>query len=174
MRTINIKGKEYVPVSERIKEFRNNPAYAGYTMQTVIEYLADDWSEVIMKTSIYDAELGLVATGYAHEEKTGSAINRTSFVENCETSSVGRALAMLGIGIDASVASADELTGALERQEAMARKVGKNEIAALKMACEERGRDFESLLSYYDRTDAEELTFGQFTDAMRLLRKRAK
>ena len=38
-----------------------------------------------------------------------SNINKTSYVENCETSAVGRALAMLGIGIDTSIASANEV-----------------------------------------------------------------
>lgn len=172
MRTINIKGKEYVPVSERIKEFRSNPAYAGYRLECEIVRLTESMDEVIIKALIYDPSDAVVASGYAHEEKNSSMINKMSFIENCETSAVGRALAMLGIGIDASVASADELAGALERQEQLRKKVGKTEIAALRMACEEKGRDFDSLLSYYDCGTPEELNYGQFTDAMKILNKR--
>jgi hypothetical protein len=61
----------------------------------------------------------IVAQGHAHEEKTASSINKTSYVENCETSAVGRALAMLGIGIDTSIASANEVEEAIAKQQAM-------------------------------------------------------
>ena len=46
-----------------------------------------------------------------------SQINKTSALENCETSAVGRALGMLGIGIDGSIASADEVKNAVHQQE---------------------------------------------------------
>jgi hypothetical protein len=55
--------------------------------------------------------------GHAHEERASSHINKTSYVENCETSAVGRALAMMGIGIDTSIASANEVTEAIAKQE---------------------------------------------------------
>ena len=59
----------------------------------------------------------VVAQGHAHEEKGSSNINKTSYVENCETSAVGRALAILGIGIDTSIASANEVQDAIAKQE---------------------------------------------------------
>ena len=59
----------------------------------------------------------IVAVGHAHEVKTASNINKTSYVENCETSAVGRALAMLGIGIDVSIASANEVQDAIAKQD---------------------------------------------------------
>ena len=46
-----------------------------------------------------------------------SNINKTSYVENCETSAIGRALAMLGIGIDTSIASANEVADAIAKQD---------------------------------------------------------
>ena len=60
-----------------------------------------------------------IATGLAREERDdkNSMVNRTSFVENCETSAWGRALGNLGIGIDESIASADEVSMAIARQE---------------------------------------------------------
>jgi hypothetical protein len=58
-----------------------------------------------------------VAQGTAQEDKSSSRINQTSYVENCETSAVGRALAMLGIGIETSIASSNEVSMAIAKQE---------------------------------------------------------
>ena len=58
-----------------------------------------------------------VATATAREEKTASFINKTNYVENCETSAVGRALGMCGFGIDVSVVSAEEVQNAIQNQE---------------------------------------------------------
>ena len=60
----------------------------------------------------------IVATGHAQEDKASSNINKTSYVENCETSAVGRALGFLGIGIETSIATADEVAMAIAKQEA--------------------------------------------------------
>ena len=54
-----------------------------------------------------------VAEGLAYEKEDSNYINKTSFVENCETSAWGRALANFGIGIDSNVASADEVVNAI-------------------------------------------------------------
>ena len=43
----------------------------------------------------------------------------TQYVENCETSAIGRALGILGIGIDTSVASANEVEDAIAKQQAL-------------------------------------------------------
>ena len=61
----------------------------------------------------------VIAQGHAHEVRGSSNINKTSYVENCETSAVGRALAMLGIGIDTSIASANEMEEAIAKQQEM-------------------------------------------------------
>jgi Icc-related predicted phosphoesterase len=71
------------------------------------------------RCTITTAEGTVVAQGHAHEVKSSSNINKTSYVENCETSAVGRALAILGIGIDTSIASANEVEDAIAQQQAM-------------------------------------------------------
>jgi hypothetical protein len=53
----------------------------------------------------------------AQEDKAASMINKTSYVENCETSAVGRALGFLGIGIETSIATADEVSMAVNKQQ---------------------------------------------------------
>lgn len=115
--TTNIKGKEYVEVHERIKYFRGSKDFSGWSIEAHYEPFGD-LAEVIVRAVIKDAEGRIRSTGMAHEVRGSSNINRTSHVENCETSAVGRALAMLGIGIESSIASADEVARAIEQQQA--------------------------------------------------------
>ena len=168
MRTINIKGKEYVPVSERVKEFHEK--YPDFV--AVTEIISLDENSVVFKATIYDPDGKIVATGHAQEDRGSSALNRTSYVENCETSSLGRALGAFGIGIDASMASADEVANAIERQEALKKKVDKTNITALKMLADEKGSDLTMILSYYEVEKVEDMTLEQWQNAMNLLRKK--
>jgi len=115
-KTTNIRGKQYVEVNERIKFFRTEDQYKNWTISTDVT-ITDDREECICKCIIADPEQRVIATGHAHEVKSSSNINKTSFIENCETSAVGRALAMMGIGIDTSIASANEVQDAIAKQE---------------------------------------------------------
>jgi len=115
-RVMNIKGKDYMLVHGRLDIFRTDKKYNGYSLTTELVHLNDD--SCVMKATIADANGNAVATGYAQEDRGSSYINKTSFIENCETSAWGRALANLGIGIDTSVASADEVSLAIAKQNA--------------------------------------------------------
>jgi hypothetical protein len=55
------------------------------------------------------------ATGYAHEIHTDRGVNATSFVENCETSSLGRCLANMGFATQGKRPSREEMQK-VERQ----------------------------------------------------------
>ena len=110
MKTVDIKGKPYVEVHERIKHFRTSEGYEGFSLTTEIHQL--DEKTCVIKASISNKIGNIVATGFAREVNGDSFINKTSYVENCETSAWGRALANLGIGIDTSVASVDEVKNA--------------------------------------------------------------
>lgn len=112
LKTVNIKGKNYVTVNERLKYFRQN--FKGYSLTSEITHLNENG--VVMKAIIKDADGIEVATGHAHEKQNSSFINKTSFIENCETSAWGRCLGNLGIGLDESVASADEVANAIKNQ----------------------------------------------------------
>lgn len=116
LKTVNIKGKEYVEVNERLKFFRSDEQYKGYSLESEILELQN--GVITIRAVIKDAEGVVKATGLAQEKESSSFINKTSFVENCETSAWGRALGNLGIGIDTSVASAEEVENAIENQKA--------------------------------------------------------
>jgi len=145
-KTINVKQKKYVEVTERVKYFRLAPEFKGWSIDTEIvstkeprmgenivskafkndkgeteyesvvvpEYLS---AEITMKTTIKDDKGIVKSTGLAHEVQEASYINKTSYIENCETSAVGRALAMLAIGIDTSMASAEEVEIAIAKDQ---------------------------------------------------------
>ena len=107
MKAIKIHGKDYIPVAERVKEFRaKNP-----NLSLISSIIKLDDKEVIFKSEVITKDGQVLATGHAHEVKGSSNINKTSHIENCETSSWGRALANLGI-IDDSIASYEEVANA--------------------------------------------------------------
>ena len=114
--TVDIKGKPYVEVKTRVQWFRKN--IENGSIET--EILHFDKESIMCKTKVHVNGV-LVATGMAHEDKNASAVNKTSFVECCETSSVGRALGMLGIGIATSVDTAGTVAAAIAQQEATER-----------------------------------------------------
>ena len=113
-KTTNIRGKQYVEVNERIKFFRQEEQYKNWTLMS--EFSVLDSEQAVCKATIADTAGRVIAVGHAHEERGSSNINKTSYVENCETSAIGRALAMLGIGIDTSIASANEVQDAIAKQ----------------------------------------------------------
>ncbi len=113
IKTTDIKGKEYAEVNQRIKAFRM--VFPNGSISTEILFLAD--GIVTMKATVFNEEGQILGTGTAQEKETSSYINKTSYIENCETSAVGRALGMCGFGIDTSVASAEEVANAIHNQE---------------------------------------------------------
>ena len=117
-KTTNIRGKQYVEVNERIKFFRQEEQYKNWTLMS--EFSVLDSEQAVCKATIADTAGRVISVGHAHEERGSSNINKTSYVENCETSAIGRALAMLGIGIDTSIASANEVQDAISKQDAPA------------------------------------------------------
>ena len=132
LKTTDIKGKDYVEVNQRIKAFRQ--LYPDGFIRTSLVSLEDGMCVIHAEVGVNYVEDGMrysvvLGTGYAYEKEQSSYINKTSYIENCETSAVGRALGMLGIGIDTSVASAEEVRNAINQQELNAEQ-GKAETKA--------------------------------------------
>lgn len=105
LKTIDQKGKPYVMVNERILAFRQLEPMGSIT--TDILSLAD--GVVVMKATVTDENGHIIGTGTACEVEGVGFVNKTSYIENCETSAVGRALAMCGFGITNAIASAEEV-----------------------------------------------------------------
>lgn len=161
LKTIEFKGKGYAQVNERVKAFRMICPNGAIT--TEIVDLSD--GVVTMKSTIIDEDGTILATGYAQEKESASYINKTSFIENCETSAVGRALGFAGIGIDGSMCSADELANALNNQ-GKAEYITKKELAILTNMIKKRGLNVENVLN---GTPLEKVTSAAYQDAVKRL-----
>lgn len=120
MKTINIKGKEYVPVVERVKELHN--IYDNVNVKT--EIVSSDDKRIIVKAIIEICASGgedqgrVISTFTGHSQaEWGKGMMGGVALEVAETSAIGRALGFANIGLLDGIASADEM-----------RKVGKKII----------------------------------------------
>lgn len=106
---INIHGKDYMEVKDRVEIFLKE--YPNWSIQTQVESIDFDKGYCLIKANILDENCRIRSTGYGMEERADktSMVNLNAFVENCETSAVGRALGFLGIGINTAICSADEM-----------------------------------------------------------------
>ena len=78
--TTNIKGKEYAEVNQRIKAFR-----MVYPEGSIITELVELENGICtMRAIVKDGE-NTLGTGFAQEKESSSYINKTSYIENCET-----------------------------------------------------------------------------------------
>lgn len=112
IKTTDIKGKDYAEVNQRIKAFR----IVYPTGNIITEMISHENGICIFKAEVMLSGV-ILGTGHAYEKENSSFINKTSYIENCETSAVGRALGMAGFGIDTSVASFEEVANAIQQQE---------------------------------------------------------
>lgn len=140
MKTVDIKGKAYVEVNERIKYFREN--YKGWSLES--DLLSLDNGVCVIKATIRDENGVIKANGLAYEKENSTFINKTSYIENCETSAWGRALGNLGIGIDTAIASAEEVINAVNNQPKPKLNDSSIYIALAKLT------DLEQIKNYYE------------------------
>ena len=106
MHSLNLRGNDYTQVQQRLEAFRKH-AGTAYTLES--EILLNDGKTILIKASIADKEGRVIATGLAEELRNSSNVNKTSAIENCETSAWGRALANLGLH-GGKMASVEEIT----------------------------------------------------------------
>lgn len=160
---IPFKNKGYVMVNKRVQAFRD--LCPNGTIKTDIIKFEGDF--VYMRAEVWDGDT-LLATGTAFENKNASYINKTSYIENCETSAVGRALGFLGIGNDDSMASAEELANALLQQEALKKPISEKEQKILVRMVEKRGLDLKEALNGMELS---KVTGEVYQDAIKRLEK---
>ena len=108
---VKIHGKEYKTVALRVKEWRDD---IGEDMGLTTEVIHHDDHSVIVRAQITCPHGQVLSSGLGEERRGEGSINRTSALENAETSAVGRALAFLGYG-GSEIASADEVAGAIKQ-----------------------------------------------------------
>lgn len=186
--------KQYAEVNQRIKAFRF--LYPNGCILT--DMVSNENGVCIFRAHVIDEEGHTLGTGTAYEKEGSTMINQTSYIENCETSAVGRALAMCGIGIDTSIASMDEVATAIANQEEaekpktqpkQARKVRSKEepvqdAETPKTAVQRVGeyitrnglssKYVESLCNHYGVTTFAELTEEQATDYIECMKQKGK
>ena len=154
LKTVNIKGKSYVMVNERIVYFRKI-----YPEGSIITELLSSTNGVHTFKAMAINNGNVLATGHASEIEGSSNVNKTSALENAETSAVGRALGILGIGIDTSIASAEEVGNAVQNQKSNIEDTKPSTQAELKKAKETLEKAKETLEKAYQDGELKQAFF---------------
>lgn len=180
--TTNIRGKEYADVAQRVSAFRR-----VYPQGTIRTEMVSNEGDAGRRVCVFRAVVGvgdtILGTGTAYENEGASNINRTSYIENCETSAVGRALGFAGFGIAGGIASAEEVaraqeqqTGPQSAQEARRRTeapaeakqpthITEAEAKRLEKLLTQNGLNVSAMLNTYHVTATVELTPEQYNEA---------
>lgn len=159
---------DYIEVNQRIQAFRK--LFPTGIIET--EMLSNEDGVCIFRAVIgyrEGGELYKLATGTAYEKENSTFINKTSYIENCETSAVGRALGMLALGIDTSIASAEEMENAIINQEPQEeRKATEGQLNVLDKLSD---TDKEKVYTKYSVKTMADLTITQASEIIGLLKK---
>lgn len=175
IKTTDIKGKDYAEVNQRIKAFRS--VYPEGFILTDLK--SDDGERCVIhaKVGFYEAdkynniELHTLGEGTAFEEKSVGYINKTSYIENCETSAIGRALAMCGFGIDTSIASKEEVEVAIAKQDASKEKISEKDAKVLEALINDKQLGVDTILKVYKAKKLTDLTKEQYVNCLAKLDK---
>ena len=159
-----IKGKEYAEVPQKVLAFRK--LYPEGTIET--EMISNSDGVCVFKAVASWGDL-ILGTGHAHEKENSSFINKTSYIENCETSAVGRALSFIGIGSGTSIASYEEVANAITQQETQ-NTITVKEVTLLKTLWEQSGGTEAQLLKHCKVKRVEDITSEQFAKVMEQLK----
>lgn len=149
---------DYITVNERIIEF-----YKKYPDGRILTDIVS-WENgvIIMKSTVYrnfEDEKAL-AVGHAYEKEDASFINKTSALENCETSAVGRALALAGFEIKKSIASKEEVANAIHQQQVMeeSKKPSEAQFKRLYAMLKEADMKEADILNFYNQRTKKNIT----------------
>lgn len=164
IKTTDVKGKEYAEVNQRIKAFRS--ICPNGSIKT--EILSLENGVCVIKAIVEDEAGKVLGTGHAYEKEGSTYINKTSYIENCETSAVGRALGMCGIGIDTSVASYEEVANAIKQQE---EHPTETHIKVLLDLAGSKGVAVDKLLGKYKIKRLQDMSMADYTACVKGLEK---
>lgn len=164
IRTTDIKGKEYAEVNQRIKAFRM--IHPVGKIET--ELVSNENGICVVKAIVATYEGNILGTGIAYEKEGSSFINKTSYIENCETSAVGRALGMAGFGIDTSIASFEEVANAVQQQEGD-KQISKTQQEAMIKSIENRNMSNENILKILEKYGYKKIEEIKIKDYMNIV-----
>lgn len=168
---MDFKGKDYVEVNKRVIAFRK--LCPDGTITTEIVSLEN--GTIIMKATVIDEAGKVLATGYAYEKEGNSLVNKTSYIENCETSAVGRALGFVGIGVKKSIASMEEVANA-KLQQKESEIISKKDVTILANTIEAFNKkypnvlDADKLCGQYGISEFSQLTVKQYAQILEIIR----
>ena len=156
---VNIHGKEYQTVAYRVGKFREK--FPDYRLIT--EVLHRDEACVVMLARIADQNGNVLATGHSEEYRNDGNINKTSALENSETSAIGRALAALGMG-GTEFASADEVARAVSGQKGRITPVA-GSFDALNKDEQEQAKEIAANIVHFWSEGSEHTAYEHFYEA---------
>ena len=163
--TTKIKDKDYAEVPKRVTAFRK--LYPEGTIDTKIESCSNGLC-VFKATISNDGKL--LSTGHAYEKEGSTFINKTSYIENCETSAIGRALGFLGIGIETSIASYEEVANAKLNQDKKPKAPTKEDlINKVQDLCKQRRENASDYCEQAGVKSLVDMHIGQLEDLINFL-----
>ena len=160
---VNIHGKEYKTVAERLVELADHTE-GKYSLKTKI--IGDVTDSVLIKATL-ELERGTFV-GHAYEREDAGYINKTSHVENCETSAIGRALASAGYA-GSEFASADEVANEIKQQGEKKSELSKQQILKLLEVAGEINDDTVTMIS--EKIDSRSITASNYNASMNKLKE---
>lgn len=167
------RGKEYAEVPQKVTAFRKL-----FPMGTITtDILSLEGGTVVMK-AVASVDGIILGEGIAYEKEGSTFINKTSYIENCQTSAVGRALSFIGLlGGGDSIASAEEVLNAQKQQHKMSEDELKAELKRLLM---ETDSDTTAFLAWCSRTferevkSVDEMFEAELKEAVKTVRRKEK
>ena len=171
----NIKGKDYAGVNQRVIAFRELFPEGRIITEIISHEPAENGGkDILIQANVFDGDK-LIATGLAQENSKSSYINQTSYVENCETSAVGRALGFVGIGIIDSLATLEEYANAVNNQTQQATS---DALASAKqvefLSKRYKGEQLSKMLDYYKIKSIDQLSKRQASELIDKIMKKDK
>lgn len=164
MTLTDIKGKKYAEVNQRIKAFRM--LFPDGFIKTDIVSIENGVCVMKARVGYYVVQSDrlmevIIGEGSAYEKEDSSFINKTSYIENCETSAVGRALGMAGIGMDAEIASVEEQQNAMLNQ-ALNEKITETQVKSIRLTIKEHPEEYSEagICKFFKVEKLEDLTIA--------------
>ena len=164
---VNIHGKEYKTVAERLVELADHTE-GKYSLKTKVIGGSVDVGVLIKAT--LKLERGTFV-GHAYEREDSGYINKTSHVENCETSAIGRALASAGYA-GSEFASADEVANAIKQQDDIKTTLSKQQVMDLLSAAGDVDEKTYEMIA--DKIDNKEITTSNYKVSLDKLKSMKK